>query len=49
MVAGQALDIEGEARVVSGKELEELHRLKTGALIIASARCGAIIGPSKSV
>ena len=43
MVAGQALDIEGEARVVSAKELEEIHRLKTGALIIASARCGAII------
>jgi geranylgeranyl pyrophosphate synthase len=43
MVAGQALDIEGEARTVSGKELEEIHRLKTGALITASARCGAII------
>ncbi len=43
MVAGQALDIEGDARVVSSKELEEIHRLKTGALIIASARCGAII------
>ena len=43
MVAGQALDIEGEARTVSGKELEEIHRLKTGALISASARCGAII------
>jgi geranylgeranyl pyrophosphate synthase len=43
MVAGQALDIEGEARVVNGKELEEIHRLKTGALIIASARCGAVI------
>jgi geranylgeranyl pyrophosphate synthase len=40
---GQALDIEGDARVVSSKELEEIHRLKTGALIIASARCGAII------
>jgi geranylgeranyl diphosphate synthase type II len=47
MVGGQALDIEGEARVVSGKELEEIHRLKTGALIIAAARSGAIIaGPS---
>jgi geranylgeranyl diphosphate synthase, type II len=43
MVAGQALDIEGEARAVSGKELEEIHRLKTGALIKASARSGAII------
>jgi len=46
MVAGQALDIEGEARAVSGKELEEIHRLKTGALIIATARCGAIIAGS---
>ncbi|HEY6245935.1 MAG TPA: farnesyl diphosphate synthase [Pyrinomonadaceae bacterium] len=43
MVGGQALDIEGEARVVSAKELEEIHRLKTGALIIAAARSGAII------
>jgi geranylgeranyl diphosphate synthase type II len=43
MVAGQALDIEAEARTVSGKELEEIHRLKTGALIIAAARSGAII------
>jgi hypothetical protein len=43
MVAGQALDIEGEARAVSGKELEVIHRLKTGALIIAAARSGAII------
>ena len=43
MVGGQALDIEGEARAVSGKELEEIHRLKTGALIIAAARSGAII------
>jgi geranylgeranyl pyrophosphate synthase len=38
MVAGQALDIEGEARAVSGKELEVIHRLKTGALIIAIRR-----------
>src|SRR5262245_194853 len=43
MVGGQALDIEGEARAVSAKELEEIHRLKTGALIIAAARSGAII------
>ncbi len=43
MVAGQALDIDAEAREVSGSELEEIHRLKTGALISTSARCGAII------
>jgi geranylgeranyl pyrophosphate synthase len=43
MVAGQALDIEAEARRVNSSELEEIHRLKTGALIVAAARCGAII------
>src|ERR1041384_7833924 len=44
MVAGQALDMEGETRQVNGVQLEEIHRLKTGALIRAAARCGAIIG-----
>src|SRR5688500_10359667 len=43
MVAGQACDLEAESRVVSADELEQIHRLKTGALIIAAARCGAII------
>ncbi len=43
MVAGQALDLDAESRQISGDELEQIHRLKTGALIIAAARCGAII------
>lgn len=43
MVAGQARDLEAESHEVSGAELEEIHRLKTGALIVAAARCGAII------
>ena len=43
MVAGQALDIEGEKRNVTEEELEEIHRLKTAALIICAVRCGAII------
>jgi geranylgeranyl pyrophosphate synthase len=43
MVAGQALDMEAEARQVNASELEEIHRLKTGALIAGAARCGAII------
>jgi geranylgeranyl pyrophosphate synthase len=43
MVAGQAQDLEAESREVASDELEEIHRLKTGALISASARCGAII------
>jgi geranylgeranyl diphosphate synthase type II len=44
MVAGQALDMEAEIHQVNGADLEEIHRLKTGALIVAAARCGAIIG-----
>ena len=44
MVAGQALDMEAEARQVNGAQLEEFHSLKTGALIVGAARCGAIIG-----
>jgi geranylgeranyl diphosphate synthase, type II len=43
MVAGQAYDLEAESRVVSAAELQQIHRLKTGALISAAARCGAII------
>lgn len=43
MVAGQALDLEAESREISGKELEQSHGLKTGALISAAARCGAFI------
>jgi len=44
MVAGQALDIEAEAREVNRSELAQIHRLKTGALIVAAVRSGAIIG-----
>ena len=43
MVAGQALDLEGESREVTGEELERIHHYKTGALIRAAARCGALI------
>lgn len=43
MVAGQALDLEAESRDVNGEELKTIHHQKTGALIRAAARCGAII------
>src|SRR4030095_3208848 len=43
MVAGQGCDLEAESREVSASELETIHRLQNGALIIAAARCGAII------
>jgi geranylgeranyl pyrophosphate synthase len=43
MVAGQAHDLDAESREVTDNELQRIHHLKTGALIRASARCGAII------
>ncbi|MBV9958889.1 MAG: polyprenyl synthetase family protein [Acidobacteria bacterium] len=43
MVAGQAYDLEAESREVTGAELERIHSHKTGALICASARAGALI------
>lgn len=43
MVAGQALDLAAESREVNGEELERIHQHKTGALIRAAARCGAMI------
>lgn len=43
MVAGQAHDLEAELRAVTGADLEHIHRLKTGALILAAARGGAIL------
>jgi geranylgeranyl pyrophosphate synthase len=49
MVAGQAADLEAESREVTAAELEQIHRLKTGALIIAAAKCGAIIAGAAEV
>jgi geranylgeranyl diphosphate synthase type II len=43
MVAGQARDLAAESRAVTSGELEQIHRLKTAALIISAARCGAIV------
>jgi geranylgeranyl pyrophosphate synthase len=49
MVAGQARDLEAESREVTAEELEQIHRLKTGALIVAAARCGAIIADASQI
>jgi geranylgeranyl diphosphate synthase, type II len=43
MVAGQAYDLLAASHDSSGEELERIHLHKTGALITASARAGAII------
>ena len=43
MVDGQQLDLEAEGEKISIEELENIHQNKTGAMISASARSGAII------
>jgi geranylgeranyl pyrophosphate synthase len=44
MVSGQQLDLDAEGAGISISELENIHRQKTGALISASAKAGAMIG-----
>jgi geranylgeranyl diphosphate synthase type II len=44
MVGGQMLDLLAEGRRVSLKELETIHRHKTGALLTAAVRTGALMG-----
>lgn len=42
MAGGQALDLEAEGKKINLKELENIHRLKTGALIRASIYLSAL-------
>jgi len=42
MIGGQVLDIDGENQHLSLPELQRVHRMKTGALLTASCRLGAI-------
>jgi geranylgeranyl pyrophosphate synthase len=44
MVAGQAHDLAAESRAgVTAAELDSIHKHKTGALIVAAARAGALV------
>jgi geranylgeranyl diphosphate synthase, type II len=43
LVAGETIDILSEGKPVEAKTLEQIHRLKTGALIAASCEIGAIV------
>lgn len=43
MVGGQVADLEGEGKPPSAELLESIHRAKTGALLRASLRMGAIV------
>jgi geranylgeranyl diphosphate synthase type II len=49
MIAGQAFDLAAEARAVTDAELEAIHRHKTGALMTAAARAGALIAGASDV
>jgi geranylgeranyl diphosphate synthase type II len=44
MVGGQMLDLLAEGRKITLKELETIHRLKTGALLTAAVRAGGLVG-----
>lgn len=49
MVGGQALDLESVGRTLSQHALESMHRRKTGALLRASVRLGALaVAPAES-
>ncbi len=43
MVAGQVLDVRSEGKTVDLEALQQIHRLKTGAMIRVSLRAGAIL------
>jgi geranylgeranyl pyrophosphate synthase len=44
MVGGQLMDLAGEGRALDAATLEDVHRRKTGALLAASLRVGALAG-----
>ncbi|HEY0427462.1 MAG TPA: farnesyl diphosphate synthase [Pyrinomonadaceae bacterium] len=43
MVEGQQLDLDAEGKSISVSELESIHQNKTGALVSAAARAGAVV------
>jgi geranylgeranyl diphosphate synthase type II len=42
MIGGQVLDMEGEQKSLKLEQLQQLHRMKTGALLVAACRLGAL-------
>lgn len=49
MVAGQILDLEAEEKQVSLSELEQIHRLKTGELLIFAVEMGAYLAGASQI
>ncbi|WPG37271.1 farnesyl diphosphate synthase [Variovorax sp. EBFNA2] len=48
LVGGQAIDLQSAGRSLSQPALEQMHRMKTGALIRAAVRMGALCGAADS-
>jgi geranylgeranyl diphosphate synthase type II len=48
MIGGQMADIEAEGADVTLPELQQIHILKTGTLMLSALRCGAILGGATS-
>jgi geranylgeranyl diphosphate synthase type II len=44
LIGGQVMDLESEGKAIEAAPLERLHRAKTGALLSACVRGGAILG-----
>ena len=42
MIGGQVLDMDGEKKTLTLDQLQELHRMKTGALLRSACRLGAL-------
>ncbi|MCI0404034.1 MAG: polyprenyl synthetase family protein, partial [Acidobacteria bacterium] len=49
MIGGQVADLEAERKRISARELAYIHRSKTGALIRASVRSGAVYAGASAV
>jgi geranylgeranyl diphosphate synthase type II len=49
MVQGQMLDMQSEGRTLTPEELQNLHALKTGAMIEAALACGAIVAGGNTI
>ena len=47
LIGGQVMDLESEGRAIDAASLERLHRAKTGALLSACVRGGAILGGAR--
>ena len=47
LIGGQVMDLESEGRTIDRAALERLHRAKTGALLAACVRGGALLGGAR--